>query len=382
MRGNLKTMELSELLQFLHRGSKTGTLVIDNGKIEKRIYFKKGAIVSSAGTNPKEYLGQFLVSHGYIDEITLAKAIEMQQENNMLLGKILITIGAMAESDLDRMLRLKAEESIFDLFTWEEGDFEFEENELPEYNMMPLELDNITGLILEGHTRIDEWGRINQTIHSMQDVVVTVGQPNAPSADDRAQQILELINDDRTIEEIAREFRTSEFEVCRALIGEVEKGRLKVIRPRIDDTANQEESDTEESIDPQILIQAASKHAEAGNLQLALRHAKAARILDPIDIPIRRALEETEEKIKQQLLADGINMMAVPQLDCKLEDINSSELSQEAGFMLTRVDGTYNLQALVKISPLPLLEAQIVIWELKQAGLITLGKVAAGKSRF
>ncbi|MCP4657088.1 MAG: DUF4388 domain-containing protein, partial [bacterium] len=64
--GNLKTMVLAELLQWLSQGQKTGTLVIDNGKIEKKIFFAEGVIISSASTDPKEYLGHFLASHGHI----------------------------------------------------------------------------------------------------------------------------------------------------------------------------------------------------------------------------------------------------------------------------------------------------------------------------
>ena len=65
--GNLKTMVLSELLQWLSMGQKTGTLVIDNKKVEKRVCFDNGVIISSASTDPKEYLGRFLVNHGFLE---------------------------------------------------------------------------------------------------------------------------------------------------------------------------------------------------------------------------------------------------------------------------------------------------------------------------
>ncbi len=95
--GNLKTMQLAELLQWLSQSNKTGTLVIDDGGTEKKIFFRDGRVISSASTDPKEHLGHFLVSHGLIDEEELAKAIEMQERTGMLLGKILLTIGALEE---------------------------------------------------------------------------------------------------------------------------------------------------------------------------------------------------------------------------------------------------------------------------------------------
>ncbi len=52
-------------------------------------------------------------------------AMEVQEESQILLGKILVMINAIAESDLLRLMKKKAEESIYDIFLWTEGDFEF-----------------------------------------------------------------------------------------------------------------------------------------------------------------------------------------------------------------------------------------------------------------
>jgi len=375
--GNLKTMELAELLEWLHRGRKTGTLFIDNGEVEKKIYFDKGSIVSSAASDPKEHLGHFLVTHGYIDEVTLAKAVEMQQENKMLLGKILVTIGAISEKDLYRMLRTKAEESIYGLFTWSEGDFNFVEDELPGYQSVPLSLSNVTAMILEGHTRLDEWRRMKDKIPSDQVVPVVVGKLTAAPNDEIAKRVLRLVNDDRTIEEIALESHTGEFEVSRTLFQQAEKGQIKIVRPRvIGGTEEQADSDPVSSgpVDAKALLRAARKHVDDGKFELALRYIKATTILDPTNRQLKQSIDSAEDKIKQRLLNDGVSMTSVPQLDCNIEEIDSTTLTPKAGFMLTRLDGTYDLNGIVKISPMSPLEAQIVIWELKEAGYVKLGQ--------
>ncbi|MCL4840148.1 MAG: DUF4388 domain-containing protein, partial [Thermoanaerobaculia bacterium] len=69
--GNLRTMELAELLQWLSQARKTGTLVVRNGTVEKRVIFQDGKILTSGSTDPREYLGNFLVSHGYLSEVEL-----------------------------------------------------------------------------------------------------------------------------------------------------------------------------------------------------------------------------------------------------------------------------------------------------------------------
>ncbi len=74
-----------------------------------------------------------------------------------MLGKVLVDMGLISEEDLDGMLRLKAEESIYSLFDWPEGEFRFHDDELPAYPMVPIALD-VTGLVLEAMRRQDEWG--------------------------------------------------------------------------------------------------------------------------------------------------------------------------------------------------------------------------------
>src|SRR5215831_6311521 len=159
-------MQLGELFQWLSLGSKTGTLLIDGHGVEKRVYFQDGRIASSSSSDQREYLGHFLVSHGFITEEELKMAMEVQEESSILLGKILVMINAISESDLLRLMKKKAEESIYDVFLWPEGEFEFLDNELPDQKMVALSLD-VTGIVMEGLRRFDEWKQIRQRLPSL-----------------------------------------------------------------------------------------------------------------------------------------------------------------------------------------------------------------------
>ena len=368
--GNLKTMELDELFQWLAQGRKTGTLRIDNGRVEKKIFFKEGEIASTAASDPKEYLGHFLVSHGYIDEFTVAKALEMQEENRMLLGKILVTIGAISEPDLDLMLKLKAEESIYDLFTWKEGEFNFIDGELPEYAMVPLSL-GVTRLVLEGHQRLDEWAHMREKIPSPYAVPVAVGQLEAPADDPGAGGILALVDDDRTIHEITLQTHSSEFFVYRVLFQQIEEGRLKVVRPR---RAPEEVSPAgqREAVDGESLLRRAHGYLAERRYDLALRHLRAARSLEPNNQKVLQTVEELGQRIEEEIEAEGVAATSIPQLTSPLEELDSTGISPQAGFILTRINGTYDIQTILKISPMPPLDAKVVFWSLQSAGHIRL----------
>src|SRR5947199_906284 len=152
-------MQVSKLLQWLALGQKPGTLLIEGHGVQKKLLFQNGRVNFTSSSDQREYLGQFLVSHGYITEDELKKAMEVQEESKILLGRILLMINAISETDLLRLMRRKAEESIYDVFLWEDGHFEFVEGGQPDLKMVPLSLD-LTRIILEGLHRFDEWKRI------------------------------------------------------------------------------------------------------------------------------------------------------------------------------------------------------------------------------
>src|SRR5437764_11676305 len=76
--GTLKTMSVSDLLQFMEAGRKTGTLKIARGAIVKKIYLEGGAIVGSNSNDPKELLGQILLHYGKIGERSEEHTSELQ----------------------------------------------------------------------------------------------------------------------------------------------------------------------------------------------------------------------------------------------------------------------------------------------------------------
>lgn len=368
--GNLNTMQVAELLQWLSHSSKTGTLIINNGETEKRIFFQGGRIFSSSSTDPKEHLGHFLVSHGFITEPELSQAMALQESNKMLLGKILVTIGAISEEDLQRLLRHKVEESIYDVFSWQEAEFRFLDGDLPSSTLVPLNLD-ATAIIMEGARRADEWGRIRQFIPSMDAIPVSIGELEPPLEDPGAAQILSLVNDDSTVEEICIQTHSSEYRVSKVLFDQIRIGRLKVIRPRWKDNRAQE-AEAAQDVTAQALVKAARKFLSLQDYQGALRHLRAARSLEPDNREIKRATEEAGNKIHQALEEAGVRLEAVPKLNLKLEDMTSLPLSPQEGFILTRIDDRYDIKSILKISPMQQLEGMAVFWRLQNAGHIRL----------
>lgn len=372
-------MELAELLQWLSGAQKTGTLVVENGRVTKQIFFRDGMIISSASTDPKEHLGAFLVSHGFITDAELGQAIRMQESNKMLLGKILSTIGAISENDVHRMLRLKAEESIYDVFSWPEGDFRFLDQQLPNANMVPVSID-VAGLVLEGMQRFDEWKRIREIVPSSESVPVAVGEFDERVLTEGARQILALIDDDRSVADICKLTHSSEFHVCRILFRQVQSKRLKIVRPRggapAEAPAAAAPPAAPTAITPDALLLIAQQSLQKNEFETALRHMRAARALDPDSRKLAAEAEKIEEKIRAEVEKSGVLPTSVPILARTMEELTQLKISPQEGFLLTRLNGFYDLKSIVNISSMNPLDAQLAVWKLLKAGHIRLDKAS------
>ena len=377
--GNLETMSLAELLQWLANGRQTGTLIVTNGSVEKKIYLRNGAILSSSSSDPRGFLGHFLVSKGVISEDDLAKAMAIQAEQGKLLGEILVEGGAVDQEMLDHMLRLKAEENIYDLFSWEEGSFDFLDDELPEYELVPMSA-NITGLLMEGMRRIDMTKEMEKVISSTQCVPVAV----APLLDDDEMdfgwlEVLEAVDDDRSVEDICLHTHSSEFFVCDVLFRKVKEGKIKIVRPRViaPDPQAPAAATAKKSADTgptsaQALISEAMVHLKLGVYEAAARHLGAATSLDPHNRELAMVIKELEGEVMAGLEKDGVKDEKVPVLETTLDDLRAMSFSPEEGFILSRINGTSDIASIVKISPLSELDSLLVFWKLSQSGQITL----------
>src|SRR3954454_9003361 len=231
--GTLKSMLPGDLLQWLSLGQKSGTLLLRNKAVEKKIFFRNGRVISSASNDPREYLGQFLMSHGYLTEPELMKAMEVQAQSRILLGKILVMIDVITEEDLQRLMRLKAEEEIYDIFLWNEGDFQFIDDELPQMEMIPLQVD-VTGLIMEGTRRVDEWNRIH-TLIGHEGLVPSLVKEVPPEEleDDAQRTVINAIDGRRSLAELVLESRSSSFNVSSTIYHLTREGYVKLTDPTI-----------------------------------------------------------------------------------------------------------------------------------------------------
>jgi uncharacterized protein DUF4388 len=370
--GNLKTMALPDLLQWAGGGRKTGTLSLKSGSVQKRVHFRTGAIVGSSSNDPREYLGQFMLSEGLITEQQLKDAFDLQAITNVMLGRILVKKGLLSEERVMEILRRKAEETIYSLFLWTEADFEFLENDLPPGEQVTISV-RVEDVLLEGVRRFDTAKKIRQLLPHDGVVLCRSDKPlpSEVAAKSFPKRVFDLVDGKRTLADIVLEAHASEFNVSQVLYALVQKGFIlvgKTEAPR----PSPAPPDT-----PQALLSAAKDLIHRGDAEGALDALEKARSLSGKSPEINALIQVAEEHFIERAYRHYLPPKKIPVLKKPLETLVNMDFSPEEVFLMSRVNGTWDLRSIISISPLREVDALRALKKLRERGIIDLMEAQA-----
>ena len=124
--GSLEDVSVADVMQFIHLGQRSGTLMLERGEEQAAIGFHKGRLVSArAPGQPK--LGDLLVASGVVrrDVLEDALADETLGPGRRTLGEILRASGRVDAEDLRRVVVEQIEHTVSRVMRWNRGSFEF-----------------------------------------------------------------------------------------------------------------------------------------------------------------------------------------------------------------------------------------------------------------
>ena len=131
--GALQDVSLADICQLLGMGMKTGCLSITDRSNFGYIYFERGRVIYASVLNRRDRLGELLVRNHVITRKDLSEGMEAQaQSKGKRLGEILVERGAISEEDLHKYIQLQIEEAVYHLFTWGQGSFHFDPDQMPD----------------------------------------------------------------------------------------------------------------------------------------------------------------------------------------------------------------------------------------------------------
>ncbi|HEX4823367.1 MAG TPA: DUF4388 domain-containing protein [Candidatus Polarisedimenticolaceae bacterium] len=393
VQGNLATMSLAEILQWLGNARKTGTLAIERNKVEKRILVQEGRVVACASQEPADMLGHYLVSRGRISEIDLRTALAAQEKTKTHLGRILVAQGALAEDELLRCLEDKAQEAIFGLFEWSDAEFRFTDGEASgdDYGVNM----RVEDILLRGAQRWDELQRIRAVFNDPGIVLRRTSRVPPPEVlrNRMARRIVESVNGDRTVAEILLHAHGSEYivtkflhELFRAGVFEISEVRKVEERPTAETEGNV--FARERAIAAATAAVAAppvpSVKVDADDLEVARRlltrgeYDAALDILDRAykiqsgDDALRRLLAEAEAAFIEKAYRHFLPPNKIVVLARDVGTLTAEHLSPAEFFLLSRIDGSWDVKSIIQITPLREVDVLRTLKKMREKGIIDL----------
>ncbi len=262
LQGTLKDFGIAEILQLIGQQAKSGVLHLAGRDEEIHISMADGNVVRAehAGAHARQKLGQMLVRAEIITQAQLQTALDAQKRSLRRLGDILVELGVCTKQDLREVTALQTTETVYRLFHWKSGTYQFEPGDVewdPE-TVTPLRAESV---LMEGFRQVDEWPVIRKRITSTAmtfDVLRQLGGGEPPGAREggdldtafdalgedapkakgefasigpNERKVHALAVGGRQVERIVDLSRLGEFETCKALLNLVNAGYLRPIAP-------------------------------------------------------------------------------------------------------------------------------------------------------
>jgi len=366
--GNLRTMPFPDLLQWVAQSRKTGTLALEGIPFNKKIYFRDGLVVAASSEDPKEFLGYYLVGWEFVGEDELQELLDMQDQHGTLLGELLVIIGRLSREELSHILQVKTEETVYEIFLWDEGDFRFLENILPAKKFQPLGIP-VDMLILEGVRRTDEWMRCRESIRDPRWIPKLVRAVDVKELGQTELTILREINAENSIEKIALECRLALFHVLLFVYQGLAHGLFELLPPPSDE---QTPIPGFTEVSWGTLIRQAESEIEAGNLMKGFRRLSELREKYANRREVSEQLIALEERIGDQLENLELSNSAIPELAVSATELTKLSVSPQEGFMLSRINGAYTLGEILKMVPGSGLEGRLMVDALIRRDVVRL----------
>lgn len=258
LQGNIRDFSTTQLLNLVNLSKRTGMLTIfesvptgekDAMKNEKmaagaeraKIAFNKGKLVYASVSGQDSGLVAVLNKAGKLTD-DQARVLRERAKNTSDKALAMRLIGAkyVTQADIITCIRQQILDVVYNLMTWTEGPFRFEDNETPTTNaiLIPIDLEPV---IVEGSRRMKDNEEINKVID---DLDVSLRFPENPKEKFKGVhlsvdewKVVSYVNPKNTIRQIMKVLNMSEIEIKRVVFALHQAGLVEIVRQRAQPSA-------------------------------------------------------------------------------------------------------------------------------------------------
>jgi tetratricopeptide (TPR) repeat protein len=314
--GPLKELGIHDVFQLLDVSRKTGVLRIASRLRNNQgtVYFRDGAVIYAEIRSNPHRLGELLIRAGTITPADLSRACDIQRQGDKRrVGEILVAIDAVSSAELEKHVAAQVEEVVFELMSWQEGYFSFQEGLPQDFAAGAIVRVPTEALLMEAARRIDEWSRIEARIPNL----AMVPRFAAPEEAGHGQldllaeewEVLAAIDGTASVRDIAALLERSEFDVAKTLFGLASAGVITLedgaVRPALAAGERPDVSDMLERAERALAAgDVATARALAEEIINVDPHEPAAHLLLGSAAVAQRRDSEAEEHLRRALRFD------------------------------------------------------------------------------
>jgi CheY-like chemotaxis protein len=242
--GDLAVIPIGAVLQLLQIESKTGVLVVADGRTEITVSLRDGLIdlVQASGAEREFRLGRYFIEHGLVTAEDIDRLLResrppppvQERAARRLLGDLLVDAGRVTAEQLRTALARQSSELVYEVLRWPGGRFEFRcERPPPLAESAKLGLP-VASVVMEGFRRVDEWRMVESGLGSFDSVLlkdpVAVDSIDIDRLATAEQRLLDMVDGERTVREIIKQSHMSSFDACKILFQLLE---ARLVRRRV-----------------------------------------------------------------------------------------------------------------------------------------------------
>jgi hypothetical protein len=308
LEGVLSDFGVADIFQLISQQRKTGILSVERKDRTLEVLFSDGGVLRAlpAESRPDASLAALLLQAGVVSEKDLAEAWRKQEETLESLPRVLVTSKRVERQVIDEARRLLTDETIFELFLWDEGRFSFRPCDVERTDTdAPVGAEMV---LLDALRMRDEWAQIKGKLLNLSVVVAPtidivafrerraeIERSTGLSSSD-LERVFRLVDGRLSARRVIDLARLGTFNGGRALVGMLKE---EVIRLET----------LSEAAGPTLSAKAPSNHSLLGYAVLALCWALAVLLLQlpgpgaATDFPIiTHGLREAEEAASAERL--------------------------------------------------------------------------------
>lgn len=241
LKGNLKDFSLTQLLNLVHLARKTGALQLthsapanarEKDRANARLFFREGKLTDAMLNGQAPDLTTLLYRFGKISaEQQKSVLSHAKVRTDKELALLLMNANYANQADIVQAVRSQLLDSVYLLFTWNDGAFFFEPAVLPPEDRITIPI-HLEGVIMEGTRRVQEWEILQDELPDLDLALKFSERPNTNLRDVSLSvdewRVISWINPRNSIKQIADQNKMNDFQIRKIVYRMMQAGLVEL----------------------------------------------------------------------------------------------------------------------------------------------------------